>query len=115
MLFRQFFDAESSTIPFPLVRRRPIEDNGPIADGRSSRRLAMTGEVRMNPLRSCDSRWLLVAMVWLAATPPATAEELHRAWPEARLVVVPDAGHSSREPGIARELVMATERLKASG
>ena len=45
--------------------------------------------------------------------PPLTAEELHRAWPEAEYVVVPDAGHSAREPGVARELVAATDRLRA--
>ena len=44
--------------------------------------------------------------------PPVTALALSRAWPAAELVVVPDAGHSVREPGIARELVAAVERLK---
>lgn len=32
--------------------------------------------------------------------PIATADELARAWPEARYVVVPDAGHAALEPGI---------------
>ncbi len=45
--------------------------------------------------------------------PPITAEALARAWPDAEYVVVPDAGHSVREPGIARELVAAVERLRA--
>ena len=44
--------------------------------------------------------------------PPVTALALARAWPSAELVIVPDAGHSVREPGIARELVAAVERLK---
>jgi proline iminopeptidase len=44
--------------------------------------------------------------------PPGTAHELHLAWPGARYVIVPDAGHSAREPGIARALVSAIERLK---
>ena len=44
--------------------------------------------------------------------PPVTALALSRAWPSAELVVVPDAGHSVREPGIARELVAAVERLR---
>jgi proline iminopeptidase len=44
--------------------------------------------------------------------PPVTAHTLARAWPSAELVVVPGAGHSVREPGIARELVAAVERLK---
>ena len=37
---------------------------------------------------------------------------LARAWPEAEYVVVPDAGHSVREPGITRELVAAVERMQ---
>lgn len=44
--------------------------------------------------------------------PIATADALHRAWPEADYLVVPDAGHSAMEPGIRRALVAATERFK---
>ncbi len=44
-------------------------------------------------------------------TPIMTAWELQRAWPEAELVVVPDAGHSASEPGIARALREATDRF----
>jgi proline iminopeptidase len=41
-----------------------------------------------------------------------TADELHRRWPEADYLVVPDAGHSAMEPGIRAALVGATERFK---
>ncbi|HEV2265522.1 MAG TPA: prolyl aminopeptidase [Stellaceae bacterium] len=44
--------------------------------------------------------------------PAISADELHRAWPDAHYVVVPDAGHSAMEPGIRAELVAATERMK---
>jgi proline iminopeptidase len=44
--------------------------------------------------------------------PPVTADALARAWPEAEYIVVPDAGHSVREPGITRELVSATRRMQ---
>ena len=44
--------------------------------------------------------------------PIATADRLHRAWPEARYRVVPDAGHSAMEPGIRTALVQATEQFK---
>lgn len=44
--------------------------------------------------------------------PIVTADALHRAWPEADYVVVPDAGHSAMEPGIRRALVAATNRFK---
>jgi proline iminopeptidase len=48
-----------------------------------------------------------------AVCPILSADDLHRAWPEAEYMVVADAGHSAREPGIARELVAATDRFRA--
>jgi len=44
--------------------------------------------------------------------PAISADDLHRAWPEADYTVVPDAGHSAFEPGIRSRLVAATEELK---
>jgi proline iminopeptidase len=43
--------------------------------------------------------------------PMRSAWDLHRAWPEANLRVVQDAGHSAFEPGIAHELIEATDRF----
>ncbi len=43
------------------------------------------------------------------------ADDLHRAWPEASYLVVDDAGHSSHEPGIARQLVAAMDRVARTG
>jgi proline iminopeptidase len=40
--------------------------------------------------------------------PIENAWELHKAWPEARLEMVPDAGHSASEPGIVNALIQAT-------
>jgi proline iminopeptidase len=48
-----------------------------------------------------------------AVCPIVTADDLHRAWPEAQYIVVADAGHSAWEPGICAELVKAMERFKA--
>jgi proline iminopeptidase len=45
-------------------------------------------------------------------TPVAIAFDLHRAWPQADLRIVPDSGHAMTEPGIVHELVGATERFK---
>ncbi len=44
--------------------------------------------------------------------PATSAWDLHRAWPEADLRIVPDAGHSAFEPGITHELVLATDRYR---
>lgn len=46
--------------------------------------------------------------------PMETAWALHRAWPEADLRIVPDAGHSAMEAGNVHELVSATDRFRAS-
>ena len=43
--------------------------------------------------------------------PIRSAWDLHRAWPEADLQIVPDAGHAASEPGILSRLVAATERF----
>jgi proline iminopeptidase len=48
-----------------------------------------------------------------AVCPILTADDLHREWPEAQYIVVPDAGHSAWEPGICAELVKAMERFKS--
>jgi proline iminopeptidase len=45
--------------------------------------------------------------------PIVSADDLHRVWPEAEYIVIPDAGHSAWEPGICAELVAATESFKA--
>lgn len=47
-----------------------------------------------------------------AVCPIVTADELARSWPEARYVVVPDAGHSAWEPGILAALVRATDAMR---
>ncbi len=43
--------------------------------------------------------------------PVRSAWELHRAWPQAALKIVPDAGHAAFEPGIRSALVAATDRF----
>jgi proline iminopeptidase len=40
-----------------------------------------------------------------------SAWDLHRAWPEAELRIVADAGHSAFELGNTHELVSATDRF----
>jgi len=45
--------------------------------------------------------------------PLEQAWALHRAWPEARLEIIPDAGHSATEPGIVDALLRATREFGA--
>lgn len=43
--------------------------------------------------------------------PAKSAWDLHRAWPEAELLIIPDAGHSATEPGTLNALIRATDRF----
>ena len=81
-----------------FVNRIFLPDNALLAD---------IGRIRHLPCTIVQGRYDMVC-------PPVSADDLHRSWPEAEYVVVADAGHSAREPGIARELVAATNRLRAS-
>jgi len=45
--------------------------------------------------------------------PIASADDLARAWPEARYVIIPDAGHSAFEPGTRSALVAAMDRYRS--
>lgn len=46
--------------------------------------------------------------------PAQSAWDLHRAWPQADLRIVPDTGHSAFEAGNVHELVEATDRFRGA-
>ncbi len=47
-----------------------------------------------------------------AVCPMTSAWDLKKAFPEAALHIVPDAGHSAQEPGIISELISATNKFR---
>jgi proline iminopeptidase len=47
--------------------------------------------------------------------PVSNAWDLHRAWPEAELTIVPDAGHAAMHVGTRSRLIAATEGFKRLG
>jgi proline iminopeptidase len=47
--------------------------------------------------------------------PVKSLTDLAHAWPELDYAVAADSGHSSHEPGITRELVAATNRIRDTG
>ncbi len=63
------------------------------------------GKIRHIPAVIAQGRYDVVC-------PLRSAWELHRAWPEAELHVVADAGHSVTEPGITDVLIEATDRFR---
>ena len=48
-----------------------------------------------------------------AVCPIISADDLHRAWPQAEYHIVADAGHAAWEPGICKQLVAACEKFKS--
>lgn len=63
------------------------------------------GKIRHIPAVIVQGRYDVVC-------PMVSAWELHRAWPEADLRVIPDAGHAASEPGTIDELVSATDGFR---
>jgi proline iminopeptidase len=63
------------------------------------------GKIRHIPAVIVQGRYDVVC-------PLMSAWELHQAWPEADLKIIPDAGHSALEPGTRSALVEATDRFK---
>jgi proline iminopeptidase len=66
------------------------------------------GQLLANAGRLAQIPGVLVQGRYDVITPAATAWELHQSWQEARLHIVPDAGHAMTEPGIIDALVRAT-------
>jgi len=62
-----------------------------------------------------DIRGVIVQGRYDIVCPMRSAWDLHRAWPQAQLRIVADAGHSAMETGITRELVGATDRFARRG
>jgi len=67
--------------------------------------IARIGRIRRLPGIIVQGRYDMVC-------PICSADELARAWPRVKYVIVPDAGHSAMEPGIREQLVLATEQMK---
>jgi len=72
---------------------------------RDDQLIANVDRIRHVPATIVQGRYDIVC-------PMRTAWDLSQAWPEARLVVVPNAGHAAFEEGIAAELVAATDAFR---
>lgn len=68
--------------------------------------LANVDKLRQIPSFIVQGRYDLVC-------PIRNADDLHRAWPEARYIIVPDAGHSAMETGTRAALVAGMEGFKS--
>ena len=85
---------------------------GPRPVAPSSHAVESDGWVLDNVDRIRDIPGVIVQGRYDMATPVTSAWDLHKAWPEADLRLVPDAGHTFSEPGILHELIEATDRFR---
>jgi len=69
--------------------------------------LAHMGRIGHLPAEIVQGRYDMIC-------PARSAFELAASWPQARLTIVPDAGHSALEPGVRRALVAGVERFRSA-
>ena len=73
------------------------------------------GQLLANAGRLRDIPGVIVQGRYDMCTPPVTAWDLHKAWPEAKLAIIPDGGHLFTEPGVLDRLVRATDAFAVTG
>jgi proline iminopeptidase len=96
------FETDSAALAIARIEAHYFVHGAFLADDQLLRDIA---RIRHLPCTIVQGRYDIVC-------PPVSADALACAWPQAELVIVPDAGHSVREPGITRELVAAVERMR---
>jgi proline iminopeptidase len=97
----KLFGADSYAIAFARIECHYFINGGFFR--RDDQLLADVELIRHLPCTIVHGRYDVV-------TPVKNAWDLSRAWPEADLRLVADAGHAMTEPGIIHELVGATRR-----
>jgi proline iminopeptidase len=95
------FAAPHYAIAFARIENHYFVNHGFMEDGQLIRDAG----------RLADIPAVIVQGRYDICTPPVTAWDLHRAWPEAQFVMVPDSGHAFDEPGILSALIEATDRF----
>ncbi|TCT12093.1 prolyl aminopeptidase [Tepidamorphus gemmatus] len=104
-------------LPDPQMAVRHGEDRFAVAFARIENHYFVNGgffeegQLIRDASRLKDIPGVIIQGRYDICTPMQTAWDLHRAWPEAAFVVVPDAGHAWTEPGILHEIVSATDRF----
>ncbi|MEM9263844.1 MAG: prolyl aminopeptidase, partial [Pseudomonadota bacterium] len=95
------FSSESFAIAFARIECHYFVNGGFFE--RDDQLLANIDTIRHIPTTIVQGRYDVV-------TPMKSAWELHRAWPEAELKIIGDAGHAASEPGIIDALLRATDK-----
>ena len=74
--------------------------------------LEKSNQIKNNMHKIADIPSIIVQGRYDMICPPAIAAEIHRLWPNSKLVMVSKAGHAMSEPGITEALINATEIFK---
>jgi proline iminopeptidase len=93
------------SLAFARIESHYFVNDGWLTNGRELLAPANIEKLRKIPGVIVQGRYDVVC-------PAKSAWDLHVAWPEATLRIVPDAGHAASEPGIVHELVSATDRFR---
>jgi proline iminopeptidase len=93
------------SLAFARIESHYFIHDGWLTDGKELLASANVEKIRKIPGVIVQGRYDVVC-------PAKSAWDLHRAWPEADLRIVLDAGHAASEPGIVHELVSATDRFR---
>jgi len=99
--FAASFGADATTLAFARIEAHYFHHKG-FFDA-DDQLLRDVDKIRKIPGTIVQGRYDVVC-------PLMSAYDLHKAWPESELMIVPDAGHSAFEPGISRALVATTDR-----
>ncbi len=97
------FSEPSYALAFARIENHYFVNRGWFSDNQL---IANAGRLRSIPGAIVQGRYDV-------ATPAVTAWDLHKAWPEAELRLMPVAGHAYSEPQIFDELVSALDRFAA--
>ena len=92
-------------LAFARIECHYFVNDGWLTDGRELLAKANIEKIRGIPGVIVQGRYDVVC-------PAKSAWDLHRAWPEADLRMVTEAGHAASEPGIVHELIRATDRFR---
>jgi proline iminopeptidase len=92
-------------LAFARIESHYFVNDGWLTGGRELLAKANVDKLRKIPGVIVQGRYDVVC-------PAKSAWDLHRAWPEADLRIVPDAGHAASEVGIVHELVAATDLFR---
>jgi proline iminopeptidase len=114
------WEAETVTLlPNPHVIEQHTSDDFAVAIARIENHYMINkgwleeGQLIANAGRLKGIPGVIVQGRYDCCTPPVTAWALHKAWPEAELVIVPDGGHLFNEPGVLDGLIRATDGFVA--